>query len=607
MGKIGQLGRLVNRNRRALAEFEIVFKLLTFLVAVPLFSGSFRLVMKMTGYRYLTVENVLSFAVHPLTLLSLLVLLLVMTAYAMFDIATVIILLDQSYQNRKARLPDVLRLSARKCMGLLHPRNLSLVFLILFLIPFLNLGMASGVISTIQLPGFIQDHIMQNRVLPVLYAVAVALLAALLSNWLYSLHFLVLEDLPFREARKRSRRLGAGRHVRDMLSLVAMQAVISLGFLGCVLIGIALIMAVDGMLEQSALLGSFVSTIIWMFIALCAAVFMSLSMPFSYAGISVLFYAHKQERGEEIRSPRLGEGKGKGREKSRVRAACFGMFLAAVVLGTIFTYGLHLGKYNLNIEYARTTEVTAHRGASADYPENTMSAFRGAGELGADWIELDVQQTKDGEIIVIHDTNFKRTTGLNRNTWELTWEEVAGLDAGSFFGPEHAGEGIPLLRQVVEFARENLIKLNIELKPTGHETDFEKSVVDIVAEYDFLDQCVITSQVYGVLERVKDYNPEVVTVYVMSLAYGNITDLAAADHFSVEAANVTENLVDRVHGQGKQLFAWTVNTQSGIRRMVELNVDNVITDNVALAKETIYAEKTSDLISEYIKLLEKIF
>ena len=142
---------------------------------------------------------------------------------------------------------------------------------------------------------------------------------------------------------------------------------------------------------------------------------------------------------------------------------------------------------------------------------------------------------------------------------------------------------------------------------TGHETDFEKSVVDIVAEHDFLEQCVITSQVYSVLERVKDYNAEVTTVYVMSLAYGNITDLEAADHFSVEAANVTENLVDRVHGQGKQLYAWTVNTQAGIRRMVELGVDNVITDNVALAKEIIYAEKTSDLISEYIKLLEKIF
>lgn len=563
--------------------------------------------MTMTGYRYLTVENILSFAVHPVTIVSFLVLLLVMTAYTMFDIATVIIILDQSCQNRKVRLPDVIRLSARKCAGMLHLKSLSLTFFTLFLIPFLNLGLASGVISTIQVPGFIQDYIQKNHILLVLFIALVISLTALLLRWLYSLHFLVLEDIPFKEARKRSRRLGAGRHVRDLLSLVSMQLVISLGFLGCVLIGILLIMAVDGMLERFALLNSLVSTIIWMFIALSVAVFLSLSMPIGYAGISVLFYDHKRELGEEIRGLELQERESGARGRSHVRAVCVGIAIVALILGVAFTYGLQLGKYNLNIEYARTTEVTAHRGASVDYPENTMSAFEGASELGADWIELDVQQTKDGQIIVIHDTNFKRTTGVNRNTWELTYDEVSRLDAGSFFGEEFAGERIPLLAEVVEFAKENLIKLNIELKPTGHETDFEKTVVDIVTEHDFLEQCVITSQAYHVLENVKDYNSDVVTVYVMSLAYGDITALEAADHFSVEAANVTENLVTRVHGEGKQLYAWTVNTETSIRKMVELNVDNVITDNVMLAKETIYAEKTSDLISEYIKLLEKIF
>lgn len=607
MGKVRQLGRLVNCNRRAFAEFEITFKLLTFLVAVPFFSGSVRLVMRMTGYEYLTVENVFSFAVHPLTIVSFFLLLLLMTVYTMFDISTVIILLDQSFQNQKIRLLDVIRISVRKCVRLFRLRSLSLAFLILFLIPFLNLGLASGVISTIQVPGFIQDYIRQNRFLLLLSIAVVVLLASLLLRWIYSLHYLILEDMPFQEARRHSCRLGAGKHIKDLLSLVAMQLCISLAFLGCILMGILLIMAADGMLDRFALLNSFVSTIIWMFIALSVAVFTSLSMPFGYAGISVLFYAHKQEQGEEIRSLDLQGGIRGKEDRSRMRAVGVGIVMAVLVLGTAFTYGLQLGKYNLNIEYARTTEVTAHRGASGDYPENTMSAFRGAAELGADWIELDVQQTKDGRIIVIHDTNFKRTTGLNRNTWELTYDEVSRLDAGSFFSPEYAGERIPLLSEVVEFARENLIKLNIELKPTGHETDFEKTVVDIVTEQDFLDMCVITSQVYRVLENIKEYSPDVQTVYVMSLAYGHITVLEAADHFSVEAANVTEKLVDRVHGEGKQLYAWTVNTESGIRRMVDLNVDNVITDNVILAKETIYAEKTSDLISEYVKLLEKIF
>ncbi len=94
---------------------------------------------------------------------------------------------------------------------------------------------------------------------------------------------------------------------------------------------------------------------------------------------------------------------------------------------------------------------------------------------------------------------------------------------------------------------------------------------------------------------------------VMSLAYGNITSLEAADHFSIEATSITSDLVSRVHREGKELYAWTVNTQESIRKMIELNVDNIITDNISLAKKTIYEGKNSDLINKYIKLLERIF
>ena len=249
-------------------------------------------------------------------------------------------------------------------------------------------------------------------------------------------------------------------------------------------------------------------------------------------------------------------------------------------------------------------EVTAHRGASARYPENTMAAFEGAKELGADWIELDVQQSKDGKIIVMHDTNFKRTTGVDANTWELTYEEISKLDAGSFFGSEFAGEKIPLLSEVVEFAKENNMKLNIELKPTGHETDFEKNVVDVVKAAGIEKDCVITSQVYEVLENVKAYDSSITTVYVMTLAYGDINKLKAADHFSVEATNVTPGLISSVHREGKQLYVWTVNTRESIIKMAELNVDNIITDDIELAKKCIYESRYSNLLAEYIKLFE---
>ena len=273
--------------------------------------------------------------------------------------------------------------------------------------------------------------------------------------------------------------------------------------------------------------------------------------------------------------------------------------------GSLFTYQLITGRTNLNIEYIRKMEITAHRGASVKYPENTMAAFIGAKELGADWIELDVQQTKDKQIVVSHDTNLQRVTGVNKDIIDLDYREIEKLDAGSFFNKKFKGEKMPLLSQVLEFAKEKNIRLNIELKPVGKEIDFEKQVVDLIKKYHFENRCVITSQVYNVLENVKKVDKSIKTVYVMSIAIGNITDAKYADAFSVEATNVNETLVNTVHNDGKELYAWTVNTEESINQMIDMNVDNIITDNIELGKDLVKKSKSSDLISEFIKSLFK--
>lgn len=141
------------------------------------------------------------------------------------------------------------------------------------------------------------------------------------------------------------------------------------------------------------------------------------------------------------------------------------------------------------------------------------------------------------------------------------------------------------------------------MKPTGYEQDFEKHVADIIAEARFQEDCVITSQVYEVLENIKACDKNIPTAYVMSLAYGEINSLAAADHFSIEAASITDKIVSDVHNAGKELYAWTVNTEESINRMIDLNVDNIITDDVTLAKECILLSRTSDVVAEYVKML----
>ena len=429
--------------------------------------------------------------------------------------------------------------------------------------------------------------------------VLLILFAWIMLRWMYLFHFYLLEGLSFRKARKASVSLGKKHHLQDFIAMAVLQIGYAIVFLVTACLFIAVIAIIARIFAAVQLLRSFLTTAVWFTLCLLFLLFSALAVPLSFCCITALYEDH---RGKSLPPAAAGkEGTMIHQTISKQTGAA--VLLICLLCCATYIWRLALEDANLNIEYLRTTEVTAHRGASYDYPENTMAAFRGAVEQGADWIELDVQQTKDGKIIVMHDTYLYRTTGIKKHIWETTYAELQNAEAGSWFSDDFTGEPVPLLSEVLDFAKEEDIRLNIELKPTGYETDFEKSVVDLVRDAECLDSCVITSQVYSVLEQVKSYCPEVKTVYVMSVAYGNLLRLEYADAFSVKSVNITSGMVNRIHNAGKEIYAWTVNRKNGMEKMLRLQVDNLITDRIPLAKECVYSDKTSNFIQDYIAFL----
>lgn len=606
MTKIREVIDMLKFNIWTLIKFEFVFKLLSLIIFTPLFMNIFDLTMNMTGYKYLTIENLPSFLLNPLTIFMFILLIALLTAHTMFDITTIIIILDQSKHKKKIDIQEAVKFSLRKCLKVFNLKNFPLAFLVLFLIPFLNFGISSSYITTIKIPEYVQDFIVKNATFLSFFILFSIILTFILLRWIYSMHYYVLEDVDFKEARKRSINLSGKKHIRDTLSILLVEFSLSLMFIISVFVGIFIIAALNEVLKDILVLKSVLTTIVWLLISITYIFTKSLATPLGYACISVLFYKHKEEKNEKIASLKIQNEQHK-RYKFNFKKVLISVYVLSIIAGSVLAYNIYKGNYNLNIEHTKIPEVTAHRGASVNYPENTMSAFQGAAYDYADWIELDVQQTKDGQIIVMHDTNFQRTTGINKNTWETDYDEIKELDAGSFFDKKFKKEKIPLLKDAIELAKKNNIKLNIELKPTGYEENFEQKVIDIVKDADFIDECVLASQVYDVLKNIKEIDDEIVTVYVMSFAYGKVTSLEAADHFSVEASAITSSLVKEIHKKGKQLYAWTTNSPETIQKMIDLKVDNIITDDVPLAKSTIYANKTSNIINEYLKLLEKVF
>ena len=192
-------------------------------------------------------------------------------------------------------------------------------------------------------------------------------------------------------------------------------------------------------------------------------------------------------------------------------------------------------------------------------------------------------------------TILKRTTGVNKNVWEVTYNEIKDLDNGSFFSEEYAGTVIPTLDEVIKFAASGKDKLylNIEIKRTGHDEGIAKKVVDIIVANDYLDHCDITSQDYKTLEEVRQINPYVLTAYTSVIGIGNIETLDAADIISIQQTFATYENIDRIHRAGKHVFVWTVNEEDTMEKLVDLNVDAILTNSPNICKYVIDEHQSS--------------
>ncbi|MGL5244962.1 MAG: glycerophosphodiester phosphodiesterase family protein, partial [Sarcina sp.] len=223
----------------------------------------------------------------------------------------------------------------------------------------------------------------------------------------------------------------------------------------------------------------------------------------------------------------------------------------------------------------------------------TIPSIKLAIDSKAKYAEIDVQETKDGKLILTHDSNFKRTTGVNKNVWDVTYDEIKNYNAGKYFKNYSQHEKIPTLDEVLKLSK-NKIELVIEIKLHGHEKgDIVKKVINLIEENKMTNDCVIASNSKNMLQEAKKLDPNIRTCYITLLAYGEFYNLDYVDIYSIESTFVKERLVNNIHEKGKQIFAWTINKGDKIEKMIDLNVDGIVTDNPYLVLDALYWKENS--------------
>ncbi len=278
------------------------------------------------------------------------------------------------------------------------------------------------------------------------------------------------------------------------------------------------------------------------------------------------------------------------RARRRRRAAWIMAFL--FVLEAAYLYQAAFHATQIAEDLWGGTYVTAHRGGAAAAPENTLAALESAIDNASDYAEIDVQETKDGVLILLHDSDFSRTTGWRGKVWETDYRQVCALDAGSSFSDDFAGEPVPTLEEALELCQGRL-DLNIELKSNGHNEGIVEKTVALIETKGMEGQCVITSMDYQFLREVKELNGDIRTGYIVTMAYGQVGALEYADFLSASRDCVTEGFVRRAHRSGKEVHVWTVNSRRDMRRMIAAGADNLITDRPGVAREVLEEDGSS--------------
>jgi len=233
----------------------------------------------------------------------------------------------------------------------------------------------------------------------------------------------------------------------------------------------------------------------------------------------------------------------------------------------------------------------AHRGASAQYPENTLLAFRRAVEQGVDALEADVHLTADDELVVMHDPTLDRTTNGHGKIRDCSWQELRRLDAGQ-------GEKIPLLTEVIQLAREGQVRLCVEIKGATEAQEFAiaESVIRTLEAADFLSQVIVTSFSPKALLRAKALSAEVSLMLDPSPQDGSLTPRqiceqalrAGANCISYDFHFLTPEIVRECKLTGLALWPWDPDEADDLRQVLALGVEGIMTNRPDRLNEVLH-------------------
>ena len=573
----------LRRSWRSLANTYLAYALLAFAVLMPATSGLLYALRAGTSSRVMAdLDIAFFFLTTPAGIATLILGATLITAIAALQAACLMAIGLGSAQGLALNATGALRFGAARALNILLLAAHMVLRVLAGLVPFV---LAAGFAYLALLRDFDINYYLARRPpqfwtaagIVALLAIGLALLAArTVSRWALAMPLVIFADVKPRQALAESARRAIGSRALILATLAAWAA-----------ISVLLVAAASGTLYWAGrivapLLAGSLTALLLFFAALAlTGVLLTLAVGIVNSSmLSLLITRLYRQIGAARASASNLEpyvATGPWRPSAGARTGIAVVLLLAVVGAGLFAL--------LANRDARPALVIAHRGSSATAPENTLAAFRLAADQHADFVELDVQESSDGQVLVVHDGDLMKVGGNPARIWDTDAATLRTIDVGSFMDRRYSAERLPLLAEALAECK-GRCRVIVELKSYGHDQQLEERVAAIVEEAGMEDDCVFMSLDHDMVRRMKALRPSWRVGLLVAKAIGDLTELNA-DFLAVEARMATRSFVRRAHRAGQDVYIWTTNDPAWMLAGLSHGVDGLITDKPDLAREVI--------------------
>ena len=547
---------LIWRNKWSFISVGILLQFVVGIGAAAL-SWVFQLALLLSGESNIDKNNTLTTLTNPLSLVALILFAIVFAFLFMLEMRTMIALIYLSRTDQHLSFKKVFHQSFGRLKDFSGWNLLHFLFYMVLTLPVAGLFIGSTLTDGLYIPNFITGEFSKTTAGAIGLFIVQVLLIYLNLRLIYTVPNIVIEELPFGTAMRKSWEMTKKGGIRLILRIFSFEFILSVT-------GILLILGLVFASSQLDKTGQhiWVQTIFLVLIRLYIFLF-SVMSKLGTLGIIL-------DNGWE--APSCSVIKTRGSRKMKGLFVLTFLFLLAQSGMAAFDLA--------TLEVNDQVKIVAHRGYVAKGVENSLEALEAAAKEKVSYVEMDILLTKDHQFVVMHDYNLKRLAGVDKDVKDMTLAEVQGLEIQQDGHTSH----IPSFEEFVTRAKELKMPLLVELKPHGAEPEnyvdlFVQKMKELGVEKDYPTMSLDLS----VMEKVEKKAPEIKTGYVIPIQFGQFENYSV-DFFAIEDFSYQEDLVTQAHEMKKDLYVWTINDEQKLTAYLQRPVDGIITDEVSEAQ-----------------------